>query len=96
MREPYFDIQSVIDLIKEQKPERLDLIEQLEKIEKKKMIRRPYISFKHKGKQGKKADEWKIQECLELQHKTEGIIILDIHKNGKIGGIELIDQIPYE
>ncbi|MEJ2594292.1 MAG: hypothetical protein P8100_04020 [bacterium] len=94
MRNPYFDIQTVIDLVKEQEPERLDLVEQLERIDKKKMIRRPYISFNYEGKHAKKVDAWDIHESIALLDKNEGHIILDIHKNGKIAGLELTDQIP--
>ena len=38
MKEPYFDIEILIDLIKKQEPDRLDLIEQLRNSDMKKWI----------------------------------------------------------
>ena len=45
MKNQYFDIEWMIDLIKEQEPDRTDLVEQLENSDKKKWIRQPYIHF---------------------------------------------------
>jgi uncharacterized protein YuzE len=93
MTEPYFKIEWIITLIKEQEPDRLDLIEQLHKSEKKKWIRQPYISFISGERPNLPGSEWQFKENVVLEHETEGTIVLDILKDGRIGGIEFVLQI---
>lgn len=94
MKEKLFDIEWIIDLIKEQEPDRLDLITQLRKSDRKKWIRQPYVRFVSGERPNQPGSEWQIDENIILEHKTEGTIVLDILKDGRIGGIEFIDQIP--
>ena len=47
MRDSYIKIELIIDLIKEQVPERTDLIMELQKLKSKKWIRQAYISLKN-------------------------------------------------
>jgi uncharacterized protein YuzE len=93
MKEPYFDIEWIIELIKEQEPDRLDLIHQLVKSEKKKWIRQPYIRFVSAERPNLPDLEWQFDENIVLEHVTEGTIVLDILKDGRIGGIEFVNQI---
>ena len=37
--------------------------------------------------------DWQFDENVVLEHEEEGTIVLDVFKNGKIGGIELLSQI---
>ncbi len=94
MKEPYFDIEWIIELIKEQEPERLDLIQELKKLDIKKWIRQPYIYFVSTEKPNQPGSEWQFDENIVLEHETEGTIVLDILKDGRIGGIEFLNQIP--
>ncbi|NCB07624.1 MAG: hypothetical protein EOM73_05625 [Bacteroidia bacterium] len=94
MIEPYFDIKWIIEMIKEQEPDRVDLIDQLKKSERKKWIRQPYINFVSGERPNQPGSEWQIDENIVLEHETEGTIVLDILKDGRIGGIEFINQIP--
>ncbi len=94
MIEPYFDIKWIIEMIKEQEPDRVDLIDQLKKSERKKWIRQPYINFVSGERPNQLGSEWQIDENIVLEHETEGTIALDILKDGRIGGIEFINQIP--
>ena len=85
MKNPYFDINLIIDLILEQEPNRIDLIEQLRKSDWQKFLRRRYLSLI--------TDEGQIKESIVLEHKVEGNIVLDVLESGKIKGIEFVDQI---
>jgi uncharacterized protein YuzE len=93
MKEIYFDIDWIIELIKEQEPNRLDIIEQLRKVDRKKWIGQPYIYFVSAERPNQPGSQWQFAENIVLEHTTEGTIILDILKDGRIGGIEFINQI---
>ena len=93
MKETYFDIQMIIDLLKEQEPDRLEFIDQLQKIERKMWIRQPYIRFVSAERPNQPGSEWQFDENIVLEHETEGTIVLDILKDGRVGGIELVNQI---
>lgn len=87
-----FKIEWIIDLIKEQEPERTNLIEELEKSERKTWIRQPYIRFVSAERPNQPGSEWQFDENIVLEHETEGTIVLDILKDGRIGGIEFVSQ----
>jgi len=93
MRKPEFHIEQIIELIREQEPDRLDIIEELEKFEKKKWIRQPYIHFVSAERPNQPGSEWQFDENIVLEDETEGTIVLDILKGSRIGGIEFVSQI---
>lgn len=90
-----FKIEWIIELLKEQEPERTDLIEQLERNERREWFRQAYIRFVNAERPNQPNSEWQFDENIELEHPTEGTIVLDILKDGRIGGIEFIKYIPH-
>lgn len=94
-KQPTFKIEWITELLKEQEPERTDLIEQIEKIERKEWFRQAYVKFVSGFKPNQPNTEWQFEENIELEHPTEGTIILDILKDGRIGGIEFLKHIPH-
>ena len=90
-----FKIELIIDLVKEQEPKRTDLIEQLENSEIKEWFRQAYVHFVSGFRPNQPGSEWQFEECIELEHPTEGTIVLDILKDGRIGGIEFLNYIPH-
>ena len=90
-----FKKQWIIDLIKEQDPERFDLIEQLESLEVSEWFRQGYVRFVSSVRANQAGSPWQHQECVELEHPTEGTIILDVLKDGRIGGIEFLNYIEH-
>ncbi|KXX71065.1 hypothetical protein [Flammeovirga sp. SJP92] len=90
MQKQEFYIEQIIALVREQEPERLDVIEKLEKSEKKKWIRQPYIYFVEAENPNQEDSEWQFDENIVLECETEGTIVLDILKDGRIGGIEFV------
>ncbi|WP_053990080.1 hypothetical protein [Mangrovimonas sp. TPBH4] len=93
MQKSEFHIVQIIELIKQQEPDRLDLIEELEKSDRKKWIKQPYIQFVSAERPNQPGSEWQFGENIVLEHETEGTIVLDILKDGRIGGIEFVSQI---
>ena len=84
----YFRIEWIIDLLKEQEPEEIDLIKQLEQSTERGWIRQPMIYF------GSDIEtEEQFDRNIVLEHETKGTIVLDILKNGKIRSIEFVNQI---
>ncbi|PHQ28095.1 hypothetical protein CJ305_16905 [Leeuwenhoekiella nanhaiensis] len=82
-------------MIKEREPERTDLIKQLENSEIKEWFKQAYVRFVSGFKPNQSDSEWQFEECIELEHSSEGIIVLDILKDGRIGGIEFLNYIPH-
>ncbi len=95
MKDEYFKIEWIIDLIKEQEPERIDLIEQLKNSEIKEWLKQAYVRFVNGFRPNQPNSEWQFEENIELEHPTEGTIVLDILKDGRIGGIEFLNYIPH-
>lgn len=89
----YFEIELIIELIKEQEPERLDLIKELEKSKIRRWIRQPYVSFVSSENANEPGAQWQFKENVVLEHDGEGTIVLDILQDGRIGGIEFVNQI---
>ncbi len=89
----YFKKNVLIELIKEQMSNRIDLIAQLQNIKTKKWLKKPYINLVDNKNANQKGAEWQFKESIVLEHKAEGTIVLDILKDGRIGGFELIDQL---
>ena len=93
MRDTYFEVEVIIELIRAQEPERVDLIEQLKNLERQRWVRQPYVGFVASYWPNQPGSEWQFEENIVLEHETEGTIILDILKDGRIGGIEFLSQL---
>lgn len=90
MSEPYFEIERLIELVREQAPERLELVKQLEQSVFRKWIRQPYVQFVS----DENADgPGSIRESIVIEHPSEGTMVVDVLKDGRIGGIEFVNQI---
>ncbi len=93
MQKSAFHIEQIIALIKQQAPDRFDLIEELEQSDRKTWIKQPYIYFVSAERPNQPGSEWQFAENIVLEHETEGTIVLDVLKDGRIGGIEFVNQI---
>lgn len=94
MGDNYFRIEWIIELLKEQEPEKIELIKQLEQSTIKGWIRQPYIYFVSAERANQEGSEWQFAYNIVLDHDTEGTIVLDILKDGRVGGIEFLNLIP--
>ena len=76
--------------LKKQEPERKDIIKSLKKCPDGKG--NGYYKFTL-PKKGNKGAEWKFYENIVLEHEFLGFIVLDVLKNGRIGGIEFMNLV---
>lgn len=88
-----FNPQWIIDMVKEQEPDRLDVIDALEKCVKGKWESRAYIHFVSPKNANQEGSDWQFDENIVLEHDTEGTVVIDLLKSGKIGGIEFVKYI---
>ena len=94
MKKSKIHIDTIIELARQQLPNRADIIDQLLKLEKKEFDIKTYVQFVNSEKLNQKGSEWQFAENIILEHESEGTIVLDILKDNRIGGIEFINQIP--
>lgn len=87
----YFKKEWLIELLKEQAP--TISLDQLKEMKTERWLKKPYIQFINSDNANQKVAEWQIKQNLVLEHKAEGTIILDILKDGSIGGFELYNQL---
>jgi hypothetical protein len=85
-------IEEIIDLVRQQEPERQDVVKALKKCSGGKWTSSGYYQFTA-PKKGNKGAEWRFYENIILEHEFLGFIVLDVLRNGRIGGIEFIDMI---
>ncbi|HEU5365509.1 MAG TPA: hypothetical protein VFU62_08255 [Hanamia sp.] len=85
-------IKEIIKLVKQQEPERKDIIKSLKKCSGGKWTSSGYYLFVFTSKSNK-GTEWKFNENIVLEHEFLGFIVLDVLKNGSIAGIEYINLV---
>lgn len=82
-------ISMIIELLRDQHPGRTDLIEHLESAnDNLKWTKNGYIELVPADRPNEKGSEWQFDENLLLEHDEFGTIILDVLKDGRVGGIE--------
>ena len=85
-------IEEIIDLVRQQEPQRQDIVKSLKQCSGGKWISSGYYKF-YALKNGNKGPKWEFRENIVLEHKFLGLIVLDLLKNGRIAGIEFINLI---
>lgn len=80
----------LVDLAKEQIPDKPKIISALSNCVKAKRESRAYIYFVSGDNPNQPNSEWQFEENILLEDKKIGTIVLDVLKGNKIGGIELL------
>jgi len=80
----------LVDLAKEQIPDRPEIISALSNCVKAKRQSRAYIYFVSGDNPNQPNAEWQFEENILLVDKKVGTIILDVLQGNKIGGLELL------
>lgn len=93
MKSSYLHIVTIIELLKQQEPERTAIIKHLENQAPCKWLKRAYIPINSSERANQPLSECQIEESIVLEHEEEGDIVLDILKDGRVVGIELISYI---
>ena len=90
--DPY-DPTWLVELVREQCPEEPWLPDAIRKCTQCLRESEAYIYFVNPERPNKPGSEWQFQESIDLESSTEGWIVLDILKGGRVGGVEFIDRI---
>ena len=86
-------IAELIELVKNQEPEREDVIFALINTIGGHWESKAYYKFVSTKNANKKGAEWQFDENIILEHETLGTIVLDYLKDKRIGGIEFVNFI---
>ncbi|MBK8089626.1 MAG: hypothetical protein IPK31_17805 [Chitinophagaceae bacterium] len=89
------NIEEIIELVKQQEPDRKDVIEGLQKCSGGLWTSNGYFSFIDSTTANQIGAEWQFEESIVLEQENKGDIVLDLLKDGRIGGIEFIGLIDH-
>ena len=88
------DIENIIKLVKEQEPDRQDIVLALLNCKDGHWSSNGYYCFVvSDNKPNQPGSNWQHDECVVIEQKEKGEIVIDLLKDGRIGGIEFIDLI---
>jgi len=87
------DIKAIIKLVEEQEPDRQDVINALQNCTDGQWTSNGYFQFVSSKNANQTNAEWQHDECLVIEQKEKGDIVIDLLKDGRIGGNEFIDLI---
>lgn len=93
--EPY-DPRWLVALAKEQYPDDPQFAEALARCTSRSEESPAYIHFVDPKDANKPGAEWQFDQNIMLESETEGRIILDVLKGGRIGGAEFLERISLE
>src|SRR5438270_275853 len=88
-----YDLNWIIDLVKQQEPARHDIVNGLIECKNGYWESKAYLRFVDGKDANQPGAEWQIDDCIVLEHETEGDIVIDLLKDGRIGGIEFVSRI---
>jgi len=86
-------IEEIIKLVKEFEPVRQDINLALQNCKEGNWSSKVYYKFVDSINANQIGSEWQHEECIVIESKKEGDIVIDLLKDGKIGGIEFINLI---
>jgi hypothetical protein len=85
------NLEGLIQLLIQQDPERMDVVNALKNCKEGYWSNRGYYSFVRNVKSNKKETDLQILESIVLEHKTLGTIVIDFMEDNTIGGLEFIE-----
>ncbi|MGZ3912042.1 MAG: hypothetical protein ACXVBR_18290 [Flavisolibacter sp.] len=92
MNDP-INIKEIIELVKKQESGRQDIIDALQNTPSGRWTSNGYYCFVDSRNANEPGAQWQFDESMVLEQENKGEIVLDILKDGRIGGIEFIDLI---
>ena len=87
------DLKEIIKLVEEQLPDRQDIVKALLECGNGSWTSRGYLQFVSSINANQPNAEWQHSDCIVIEQKNRGDIVIDVLKDGRIGGIEFIDLI---
>ena len=92
MTEP-INIKEIIELVRQQEPNRQDIIIALTNSFGGKWESKAYYKFVDSTNANEKGAEWQFDENIVLESKTLGTLVIDYLKDKRIGGIEFLKNL---
>jgi len=86
-----FDMDDIVKLVETQEPTRIDLIIALRNCKGGHWTSEAYYQFVDSHNANQPNSDWQHDQCIVLEQKDKGDIVIDLLKEGRIGGIEFID-----
>ena len=87
------NIEKIIKYVEQQAPDRKDLVTALRNCKNGKWTSNGYYQFVDSKNANQIGSKWQFDENIVLEQENKGDIVLDVLKDGSIGGIEFIDLI---
>jgi len=88
-----YDPTWLVELAKEQLPEETWLPAALAACTTARQESDAYIHFVNPTNPDEPESEWQVQTNFELQHPTEGDLVLDILEGNRVGGVEFLARL---
>lgn len=88
-----YDPQWLVELAREQHQEKKWLAEAFSKCTSAQIGGRAYVYFVDYSNPNMPGSDWQFDQNLTLDHPDHGEIIVDVLKENKIGGIELLKEL---
>ena len=87
------NINEIIELVKQQEPDRQDIIIALTNTIGGHWESKAYFRFVDSKNANKEGAEWQFDENIVIESETLGTLVIDYLKDKRIGGIELLKNI---
>jgi hypothetical protein len=80
----------LVELAREQEPSIADALAKCRTVLRE---THAYIYFVPDEDANRPGAEWQFGRCVQLEHASEGLLVVDVLKDGRIGGVEFVDRI---
>ena len=88
-----YDSKWLVELAAQQHPDKQWLQNALKRCTQCRRESKAYLHFVDPQKPNEVGSEWQFKTNLELESPSDGWIILDILKGGRVGGVEFVDRL---
>jgi hypothetical protein len=88
-----FEPRMLIEAVKEQAPEYPWLPEALTKCGAGEWESPAYVGYVSRREPNQPGSEWQFEANIVLSHRTLGMVVIDVLKSNRLGGIEFVDRI---
>ena len=88
-----FEPSMLLEVVREQAPEFPWLPDALMKCGRGEWESRAYVAYVSRSNPNQSGSDWQFQTNVVLAHHTLGMVVLDILKGDRLGGIEFVDKI---
>lgn len=88
-----FEPRILIEAVKEQAPNFPWLPEALSKCGAGEWESRAYVRYVSHRNPNQPGSEWQFESNVVLNHQTLGMVVIDVLKGNRLGGIEFVDRI---